>query len=149
MNYADTAALVEKSIQDLKVDPALCRGEKEGQWSLKYKGASVWIDVFNFPENPDKYYIQIMSPVVECVHISKEEFYCDILELNYKMYGCAMCKKDNWIYVLFLRETENLEQSEVDAAMDRVAFYSSDHQSKLSFKYEKCYIKKPDLDNPN
>jgi len=32
--------------------PALCRGAKPGQWSIIYKGATVWIDVFNFQENP-------------------------------------------------------------------------------------------------
>lgn len=149
MNITETGALIEKSISDLNVDPILCRGEKEGQWNLKYKGATVWIDVFNFPDKPEKYYIQIMSPVVECVHLNKEEFYRDILELNYKMYGTAMCKKDNWIYVLFLRETDNLEQTEIDAALDRVAFYSSDHYSKLSFKYEKSYIKNTQGGNPN
>ncbi|MBL7883836.1 MAG: hypothetical protein JNL69_07185, partial [Bacteroidia bacterium] len=50
--------LVENSIAALNVDVAACRGEKKGQWSLKIKDSTVWIDAFNFPSNPDKYYFQ-------------------------------------------------------------------------------------------
>ena len=42
MTYDEMATLVEKSIEGLKVDPALCRGQKKGQWSLKLKDATVW-----------------------------------------------------------------------------------------------------------
>ena len=51
-------------------------------------------------------------------------------------------KKENWIYVLSLRETAGLDQSEIDATLDRVGFYSSDYYSKLTFKYEGCWLPK-------
>jgi hypothetical protein len=126
----------------LKIDAATCRGEKPGQWSFKIKDASVWVDAFSFPANPDKFYFQVMSPLCAVPDKNKEAFITDLLEINYKMYGSAMCKKENWIYVLSLREADGLDQSEVDATFDRVGIYSSDYYSKLSFKYEGCWLPK-------
>ena len=56
MDLNKTSKLIENYIRDLKVDPVACRGDKPGQWSLTYKGVPVWIDVFNFPTNPERYY---------------------------------------------------------------------------------------------
>ncbi|MGZ6255332.1 MAG: hypothetical protein ACXWL5_05050, partial [Candidatus Chromulinivorax sp.] len=126
MNLQEISTLVETSIAGLKIDVAACRGEKPGQWSFKMKDASVWIDAFDFPTNPGKYYFQVMSPLCAMPDKNKEAFMQDLLEINYKMYGSWMCKKENWIYVLSLREADGLDQSEVDATFDRVGIYSSD-----------------------
>jgi hypothetical protein len=142
MNLQDVTKLVETSIAGLKIDVAASRGAKEGQWSIKFKESSIWIDVFNFPSNLDKYYFQVMSPLCAVPDKKTEEFAWDLLEINYKLYGSWMCKKDGWIYVLSLREAVGLDQSEVDATLDRVGFYSSDYFSKLSFKYEGCWLPK-------
>jgi len=83
-----------------------------------------------------------MSPLCAVPDKNAEAFFQDLLEINYKMYGSWMCKKENWIYVLSLREADGLDQSEVDATLDRVAFYSTDYYSKLSFKYEGCGCQK-------
>lgn len=52
------------------------------------------------------------------------------------MFGSWICKKNDWFYVMSLREAANLDKSEIDATMDRVAFYSSDYSGKLTVKYE-------------
>lgn len=147
MNLSEISKLVETSIAGLKIDAAACRGEKEGQWSFKMKGATVWIDAFNFPANPEKYYFQVMSPLCAVPDKRADAFFQDLLEINYKMYGSWMCKKENWMYVLSLREAEGLDQSEVDRIFDNVAFYSADYFSKLSFKYEGCWLPKPVASN--
>ena len=147
MNLQEISAMIEKSITGLKVDPVVCRGEKPGQWSLKIKDSSVWIDAFSFPTNPDKFYFQVMSPLCAVPDKNKEAFAFDLLEISYKMYGSWMCKKENWIYVLSLREADGLDQSEVDATLDRVGVYSSDYYSKLSFKYEGCWLPKTPATN--
>lgn len=143
MNLAEITPLVETSIAGLKVDPVLCCGQKPGQWSYKLKDATVWIDVFTMESNPNKWYIQVMSPLCAIPDRKAPEFYQDLLEINYKMFGAWMCKRDGWLYVLNLRETENIDQSEIDATLDRVAFYSTDYYAKLSFKYEGCWNPKP------
>lgn len=142
MNLQEISKLVETSIAALKLDVAASRGAKEGQWSIKMKDAPVWIDAFNFPTSPDKYYLQVMSPLCAMPDKKADEFAWDLLEINYKLYGSWMCKKEGWIYVLSLREAIGLDQSEVDATLDRVGFYSSDYYSKLSFKYEGCWLPK-------
>lgn len=143
MKLPEITQLVETSIASLKIDVPASRGAKEGQWSLKVKDSTVWIDAFNFQTNPDKYYFQVMSPLCAVTDKNKEAFFQDLLEINYALYGCSICKKENWMYVLVLREAENLDQSEVDAAIDRVGFYSSDYYNKLSFKYKDCWLPKP------
>ncbi|MBK7182419.1 MAG: YbjN domain-containing protein [Bacteroidetes bacterium] len=147
MNLQQITPLIEKSLEGLKLDVATCRGANPGQWSFKQKDASVWIDVFNFPANPDKYYFQVMSPLCAVPDKNTEAFFQDLLEINYKMYGSWMCKKENWLYILSLREAVGLDQSEIDATLDRVGFYSSDYYSKLSFKYEGCWLPKPPVNN--
>ena len=147
MNLEETGKLIENSIAGLKIDVAASRGAKPGQWSIKIKDASVWIDVFDFPTSPGKFYLQVMSPLCAVPDKKKDEFSWDLLEINYKMYGSWMCKKENWIYVLSLRETAGLDQSEIDATLDRVGFYSSDYYSKLTFKYEGCWPPKAPIDN--
>lgn len=143
MDLNQTSVLVENSIRELKVDPAACRGQKPGQWSLIYKGATVWIDVFNFQNNnPERWYFQVMSPLVAVPDKNLEAFYQNVLEINHSMYGSWICKKDAWMYVLFLREAAGLDQAEINATLDRVAFYSSDYQGKLKFKFEGSWIPK-------
>ena len=143
MNLQQLSTLIESSIAGLKIDVSTARGQKAGQWSIKIKDASVWIDIFDFPTTPGKYYLQVMSPLLEVPDKRADAFFQDLLEINYKMYGSWMCKKENWIYVLHLREADGLDQSEVDIAIDRVAHYSTDYYSKLSFKYEGCWLPKP------
>jgi len=137
-----TSALVENSIRDLKVDPVACRGQQPGQWSLIYKGATVWIDVFNFKDKPDRWYFQVMSPLLEMPDQNKEAFLQSLLEVNHNLYGAWISKKDNWTYVMSLREAAGLDQAEVNATIDRVAYYSSDYQGKIKFKFEGSWLPK-------
>lgn len=148
MNLEEVTTLVESSITGLKVDPVACRGEKPGQWNLTVKGATVWIDVFNFQSNPDRWYFQVMSPLTAVPDRNVEAFYQNVLEINHNLYGSSICKKENWMYVMSLREAVGLDQSEVDATIDRVSHYSSDYYGKLSFKFEGSWNPKPPTSNP-
>ncbi len=141
LNYVVTD-YIEKSLQEIGIDPRTARGEKEGQWTINYKNSTVWIDLFSYPQNPEKYYFQVMSPLCRMVDRQKEEFAIDLLEINYFLYGCWICKKDEWIYILHLREADNLQKSEIDNTIERVAVYSSEYWGKLSFKYKDAWDKK-------
>lgn len=143
MNIEQIAPLIEASLAGLKLDPAQCRNEKPGQWSYRSQKADVWIDVFTFQDRPEKYYLQVMSPLCLVADLRREEFLLDILEINYKLVGCWIAKRNDWLYVLNLRETENIDQSEIDATLDRVSYYCNDYLAKLSFKYEGCWTPKP------
>jgi hypothetical protein len=142
MDFNQTSVLVEASLAALKVDPVACRGQKPGQWSITYKGVSVWIDVFNFANNPDRWYFQVMSPLVIVPDKNQEAFYQNLLEINGLLFGSWICKKGDWTYVMFLREAADLDQNEVNATLDRVAIYCADYQGKVKFKFEGSWLPK-------
>lgn len=142
MNQAEVTPIIEQSLRGLNLDPQACKGKTDRQWNLKMKDSTVWIDLFNFDARPDKWYIQVMSPLLAVPQRRREEIMEDILELNAKLYGCAICKKKEWFYIVNIRETDGLDQSELDATLDRVGIYSNDYFGKLSFKYEGAWDKK-------
>lgn len=143
MEYEECAALIEQCIEELGVSPALCRGDKVGQWTMTYKNSTVWIDCFNFQDNPSRYYFQVMSPLLRLPDRNREEFFKNVLEINHNLYGSWISIKGDWTYVMNLREADGLDVSEINATFDRVAFYSSDYYGKLSFKYEGSWDPKP------
>lgn len=149
MTYNEIQELIEKSISGLGIDAATSRGSKQGQWTIKIKDAEIWIDAFDFSSKPGVYYIQVMSPLCAVPDKKTEEFAWDLLEINRNMYNCAMCKKDNWMYVISLREADGMEQAEIDLIIDRVAYYSTDFYNKLSFKYQGCWTPKTENTNTN
>jgi hypothetical protein len=146
MGFNEISQIVETGLTTLQLNPAECRGAKPGQWGYKQRDANIWIDVFSYPDKPDTYYLQVTSPLCAVPDKRADAFYQDLLEINFKMYGSWMCKKDNWLYVFHLREAEGLDQSEFDATLNRVSFYSADYYGKLSFKYEGCWL--PKAENP-
>lgn len=135
MNFEEACKIVENSIYGLRVDPQAARGDKPGKWGLIIKGANVWIDVFNFETNPSENYVQVMSPLFKVDTTHQLDIQNDLLIYAYSMYGCSVCRKNEWYYVLVLREAEGLDQSEIDRAIDRVGYYSHDIYSKFTFKY--------------
>jgi len=141
MDFAQTSALVEASIKGLGVDPVACRGNAQGQWSLLYRGVTVWIDVFQNQQN-QSWYFQVMSPLLEAPAKNAEAYFQNCLEINHILYGCWISKRDNWTYVMSLREALGLDQNEVNATLDRVAIYCADYQGKLKFKFEGSWLPK-------
>jgi hypothetical protein len=135
MNFVETSRLIENSITGLKVDPARARGDKRGKWTITINSAEIWIDLFNFEAKPNDYYIQIMSPLFKVSELNQKGIETDLLEFAHAMYGTSICKKESWYFVLHLRETQGLVESEIDKAIDRVGFYSNDIYSKFKFKY--------------
>ncbi|MES2799574.1 MAG: YbjN domain-containing protein [Bacteroidota bacterium] len=126
--------IIERSLTALGVDLRAAK-EQEGKWTVKIKDSTVWIDLFAFPEKPDVFYFQVMSPIFKAPETQLTEVQNDLLEFAHNMYSCSVTKKADWFYVLVLRDAENLDQAEVDRYIDRVAHYSSDIYSKFKFKY--------------
>lgn len=136
MNLQEISALVEQSITGLNIDLNTARKEKEGQWNITVKGAPVYLDVFNFATKPETYYFQVMSPLFKVPTSRTEELFGDLLDMNFEMYACSICRKNGWLYILSLRPALGLDQTEVNYIIDTVAHYSNDFYSKLTFKYK-------------
>jgi hypothetical protein len=142
MNLQEMTPLVESSLTGMNLDPVTCRTETPGHWTYKHGTATVWIDVFSPNANEGKWYFQVMSPLCSLPDTRALEFYKEVMEINYHLYGSWICKKDNWFYVNYLRETTNIDQSEIDATIDRVGYYCEEYKEKLSAKFEGSWSRK-------
>jgi hypothetical protein len=127
--------MIEKIISDFGVDPELCKGVRPGQYDLKKGSASVWIDIWKL-ENENYGYIQILAPVTEIPEENLLAFYEFILETNHKLYGVALTKFENWIYVKAIRELEGLEENEAKAMFNRVGNYADEYDDLIKSKFK-------------
>lgn len=128
--------MVEEVILGLGVDPSICKGERDGQWSLTKGSANVWIDVWK-AANGFSGYLQIMAPVVAIPLTNREIFFREILDINHTLYGVAMTAFDDWIYMKTVRELDGLDQAEITAMFNRVGGYADDYDDMLKEKYWK------------
>ncbi|MFH0867364.1 MAG: YbjN domain-containing protein [Bacteroidota bacterium] len=127
-------ALVENVIKKIGVDPAVCRGEKPGQWNMRKGSGDVWVDIWKL-EDKDYGYIQIMGPVSQIPAGRELEFYKEMMEINHGLYACSLTKHENWLYVKSIRELEDLNESEVVAMFDRVGYYVDFYDDFIKNKY--------------
>ncbi|MBI5219387.1 MAG: YbjN domain-containing protein [Bacteroidia bacterium] len=125
--------MVENIIRGLGVDPAVCRGEKEGQWNLQKGSAPVWIDVWTTQDNYG--YFQAIAPVCEIPTVNTQAFYQEVLEINHQLYGVGMTKYENRIYMKVIRELDGLDQNEALAMFNRVGYYADEYDDLLKNKY--------------
>jgi len=126
--------MVDNCIRKLGVDPNVCRGQNPGQWDLKKGSASVWIDVFKREQDHFGYF-QCMAPVVQIPTTNTKEFYEEVLEKNHTLYGTAMTKYKDWIYMKTIRELDGLDEAEMMATLNRVGTYADDNDDYFKNKY--------------
>ena len=134
-----TLHIIEKSLESFGINSYDVIDSNGSRWNFSYKNSNVMIDVFAYPETPDLYHIQVISPISKMVDRKKEEFAIDLLEINFNLFGCGICKLNEWIYILHLRSVEGVTTDELIRTIERIAFYSIDYWNKLSFKYKDCW----------
>ena len=133
-NLANYYAIVEGTITDLGINPADCRGQKPGQWDLKKGSANVWVDIM-YIEKEQRAYFQVMAPVTQIPSTNLEEFYKELLEINYGFYGVSFVKFETWIYIKIIREADGLDKSECTNMINRVGNYADYYDDILQEKY--------------
>ncbi len=127
--------IVEEIILALGVDPALCRGEKMGQYSLMLGSARVWIDIW-YIESQGRSYFQAMSPVMRLpIYERQHAFFQELLEINDKLYGVAFTVYNGWAWLKHIRETDGLDKSEIEAMVHRIGVYADQYDDALKTKY--------------
>ena len=126
--------MVEASLQDLGLVPEETRGDKPGQWNLLKGSANIMIDIFTM-ENGWSYF-QCIAPIVKIPDDRKIEFYEEILEKNHQLFGVAMTKFKNHIYIKNIRELENINKSEILAQIKRIGNYADEFDDYYKNKYE-------------
>ncbi|MCU0451805.1 MAG: YbjN domain-containing protein [Bernardetiaceae bacterium] len=135
LNLEPYYKLVEEAIDSLGVSPDSCRTEKTGQWDMKKGSASIWIDVFLSKQNEEYGYLQIMSPIIRIPENRREEFFRELLEINYGLYGVSFNIYNDWVYLKVIRELENLDKEEAVAMLNRTGSYADDYDDYLKNKY--------------
>ena len=126
--------IVENCIQRLGVDPALCRGEKPGQWNLKKNNTDVWIDLW-YIEREQRPYYQVMAPVIQVPEQNKAVLFEELLTINDQLYGVAFTLYKDWVYLKVIREVQGMDEDEAFAMLTRIGNYADDYKQKLAIKY--------------
>jgi len=134
---------IENALESIGIRPYDVINPEGTRWSFTYKNSNIMIDVFAFAETPDVHNIQIVSTLCKMVEGRKEEFAIDLLEINYNLFGCGICKVGDWIYILHLRTAAGLGSKELVENIEQVAHYSLDYWNKLSFKYKGSWNGEP------
>lgn len=127
--------MIEKIIANWGVDPATTRGQKEGQYSLKKGSASVWVDIW-YVESQKRSYFQVMAPIMRLPLPDRQAaFFQELLEINDRLYGVAFTVYNGWAWLKHIRETDNLDQPEAEAMLNRVGVYADQYDDILKEKY--------------
>ncbi|MDZ4839906.1 MAG: YbjN domain-containing protein [Bacteroidota bacterium] len=109
---------VEEGINLAGVDATLCRTENDlGQWNLKTGETEIWIDIYSSDEEHD--YFQVMSPLVYIPNENRENFYRELLDLNYQMIGIHFVTYKEGVYLKFMKDAAHTQSSEVFAILSR------------------------------
>ncbi|MBD3639250.1 MAG: YbjN domain-containing protein [Crocinitomicaceae bacterium] len=127
--------MVESCIRQLGVDPATCRGDRPGAWSLVRGSAKVYIDCWHI-ESQGRPYFQVMSPVMKVPEQNKETFFYDLLSFNDKLFSCAFSIYNEWAWIKMIRECDGLDASETLAIIQRVGAYADQYDDLLKQHYE-------------
>lgn len=128
--------VVEDAIQQLGIDPALCRGEKGGQWNLKKNDVNVWIDLW-YIEREQRPYYQVMAPILQLPADNREKLYEELLQINDSLYGVAFTLYKDWVYLKVIREVEGMDDKEAFAMLTRIGNYADVYKQDLHDKYTK------------
>ena len=117
--------LVEQALTNFGLEPEKARGEEKGSWLLQKDGNPIWIDVFQKPQEPWGYF-QCLSPAFELP--GDEQVRCKIyqalLEKAHTIFGVAITKYKNWIYVRVIRELTNITVEEIMNIIARVGTFA-------------------------
>lgn len=130
---------VEGAIKKMNVDPALCRGEKAGQYNMVQGSISIWIDVWHI-EKENRAYFQVMAPIMSLANVSnKLGLYEELLTVNDTLYNVAFTIYNNNVWLKSIREVHGLDEDEVVAQIRRIGTYGDQYDDVFKQKYDNTY----------
>lgn len=127
--------MIENIIRSFGVDPASCRGNQAGSWSLVRGSAKVYIDCWNI-ESQGRAYFQVMSPVMKVPATNREAFFFDLLSFNDKLFSCGFAVYNDWAWIKMIREVDGMDENEAAAIIQRVGAYADQYDDLLKQHYE-------------
>lgn len=134
-NVQDYYKIVEDAISELGVDPNSCRDDNDkGAWALMRGNQEVWIDCW-YIEDEDQVYFQVLAPIFETADSLPLDFYRELLEINYTLFGVSFGVYNNMLALKVIREASGMDKNEALAMISRVGNYASEYGPQLSIKY--------------
>jgi len=141
MSISHTQNLIEQLIIQSGSSPEEHLVSKDPiRYELFFSNYPIWIDLVRLGPNEDEGYLDIMAPLFKMPDKNKEAFAIDCLQINTKLISCAIGLRDQYVVFTNTRETLNLDQTELDAIVARIAEYQRDYAGKLLFKYEGSWL---------
>ena len=130
---------IEGAIKKMNIDPALCKGERQGQYNMKQGSVSIWIDVYHL-ERENRAYFQVMAPIMSLANVSnKLNLFEELLKVNDGLFNVAFTIFDNFVWLKSTREVHGLDEDEVMAQIKRVGTYGDQYDDILRQKYDASY----------
>ncbi len=120
--------LVEQALQNFGLDPAKARGEEKGSWIIQKDNTPIWIDVFKKEKEPWGYF-QCLAPAFQLPNDQTQancKLYEKLLEKAHTIFGVAITKYKDWIYVKVIRELTNITVEEIMNIIARVGTFAID-----------------------
>ncbi len=134
-NVQDYYKIVEDAISELGVDPNSCRDDNDkGAWALMRGNQEVWIECW-YIEDEDQVYFQVLAPIFETADSLPLDFYRELLEINYTLFGVSFGVYNNMLALKVIREASGMDKNEALAMISRVGNYASEYGPQLSIKY--------------
>ncbi|MDQ3072422.1 MAG: YbjN domain-containing protein [Bacteroidota bacterium] len=132
---ANYYSLVEEGITKIGVDAALCRSDEEGQWNLRTNTLELWVDLW-YVEQENRVYFQVMTPMFSIPDEKTEQFYREILDINYQLINAAFVTYQGGIYLKQIMEANFLTSDEVALNLQRIGFYGEKFKEPFLGRYK-------------
>jgi len=127
--------IVDNAMRDLGLEPSETRGEMQGQWNLAYGEITLNIDLWDVEEQDGKIVFQVQAPLVIQPKKKLGEFYRELLEINYILYGVAFSTVEESVYLKTMRDAGAIKQKDVSEMIEYAGFYAEHYQKALADKY--------------
>ncbi len=133
-NIQDFYKIVEEAISELGVDPNNCRDdEQNGAWALMRGNQEIWIDCWSTEE--EGIFFQVLAPVFEIPDNMPLEFYRELLEINYTLFGVSFGIFKNMLALKVIRDAKGMDKEEALSIISNVGAYVTEQTPILSLKY--------------
>ena len=127
--------IVDNALRDLGLEPHECRGEMQGQWNLAYGECTLNIDLWEVPEQDEKIVLQIQSPLLTVPKKKQGEFYRELLEINYVLYGVAFSVVEETVFLKTMRDAADIKHKDITNMIEYAGYYAEHYQKALVEKY--------------
>ena len=133
-NIEDFYKIVEDAISELGVDPNNCRDdEQNGAWALMRGNQEIWIDCWSTED--EGIFFQVLAPVFEIPDNMPIEFYRELLEINYTLFGVSFGIFKNMLALKVIRDAKGMDKEEALSIISNVGAYVTEQTPILSLKY--------------